>query len=264
MEAVEWMEIQAMKSGRRPRDEAFIEAAWENGLARARAFEAAKNSYEAFQAYRSLVDTFSGLHKVNEAEQKLTEYKNAREVKDAIRDEQQQISKQRDLEKQFWSLVAERDRNRREEGRESLNDSRPDQGPDASVRLSTMLSALRKDSDGADDNGKRRVARRVLGGLLVALFERGTDLLETRKLYVEAIKTFRLVTEVSPDRAGGFYYLAWAYAANGDKKRALENLRNAAGKGFSDATAISDNKAFSGLADDPQFQTILQTIRDKK
>jgi predicted esterase len=266
MEAIEWMDVQAMKSGRRDRNEQFIEASWQNGLTRARAFEAAKEPYEAFQAYRWLVETFSGLHSLNEAEQKLNEYKSAREVKDAIRDEQQQSSKQRDLEKQFWMLVAERDRNSREEGRESPNsqDNRPDQGPDASVRMSTMLSALRKDSDSADDNSKRRVARRVLSGLTVALFERGSDQLEAHKLYAEAVKTFRLVTEVNPDRAGGFYYLAWAYAANGDKKRALENLRTAASKGFSDLAAISDNKAFNGFAADPQFQTILQTIRDKK
>jgi predicted Zn-dependent protease len=103
-----------------------------------------------------------------------------------------------------------------------------------------------------------------LSGLTVALFERGTDLLETRKLYVEAVKTFRLVTEVNPDRPGGFYYLAWAYAANGDKKRALESLRTSVSKGFSDIAAISDNKAFSTLTADPQFQSILQTIRDKK
>jgi poly(3-hydroxybutyrate) depolymerase len=266
MEAVEWMEIQAMKSGRRERDEQFIETAWERGLGQARTFEAAKNSYEAFHTYRWLVETFSGLHKVDEVEQRLNEYRNAREVKDAIRDEQQQFNKQRDLEKQFWSLVAERDRNSREDGRESLNsqDNRPDQGLDASVRLSTMLNPLRKDSDATEDNSKRRVARRVLSGLSVALFERGSDQLEARKLYAEAVKTFRLVTEVSPDRAGGFYYLAWAYAANGDKKRALENLRTAAGKGFADVAAISDNKAFNGLATDPQFQTILQTIREKK
>jgi tetratricopeptide (TPR) repeat protein len=213
-----------------------------------------------------MVETFSGLHAVNEAEQKFNEYKSAREVKDAIRDEQQQFSKQRDLEKQFWTTVSERDRNSREEGHESLNgqDSRPDQGLDASVRLSAMLNAWRKDSEAADDNGKRRVARRVLSGISVALFEQGSDQLEARKLYAAAVKTFRLVTEVNPDRAGGFYYLAWAYAANGDKKRALENLRTAASKGFSDLAAISDNKAFSGLAADPQFQTILQTIRDKK
>ena len=265
MEAIEWMEIQAMKSGRRDRDEQFIETAWENGLRQARAFETAKKSYEAFQTYRWMVETFSGLRGVNEAEQKLNEYKSAHEVKDAVRDEQQQFSKQRDLEKQFWTLVAERDRSSREEGRESLSpqDNRADQGLDASVRLSTMLNALRKDSDGADDNGKRRVARRVLSGISVALYERGSDQLEARKL-ADAVRTFRLVTEVSPDRAGGFYYLAWAYAANGDKKRALENLRTAASKGFSDIAAISDNKAFNVLAADPQFQTILQTIRDKK
>jgi predicted esterase len=268
VEALEWMEIQAIKTGKRARDEEFIEAAWQNGLRKARDFEAAKKSYEAFQVYRSQVETFTGLHNVSEAEQKWNEYKNAREVKDAIRDEQQQLNKQRDFEKQFWTLVAERDRNSRDAERDSLapnnsQDSR-DLGLDASVRLSGLLSNLRKDSEGTEDNGKRRVARRVLSGLTVALFEQGADLLETRKLYTDAVKTFRLATEVNPDRAGGFYYLAWAYAANGDKKRALESLHTSVSKGFSDIAAISDNKAFSALTADPQFQSILQTIRDKK
>ena len=267
IEALEWMEMQAMKSGRRARDEELVKTAWQNGLRKAQAFEAAKKSFEAFQAYRSLVDTFSGLHNVTEAEQKLNEYKTSREVKDGIRDEQQQFTRQRDLEKQFWSLVAERDRNNREESRDSFaqnNSQGADSGLDASVRLSGLLSGLRKDSDGAADSGKRRVARRVLSGLFVALFERGIDLLEARKLYAEAIKTFRLVTEVSPERAGGFYYLAWAYVANGDKKRALENLRTAVNKGFADSGAITNNKAFGALSADPQYQSILQAIRDKK
>lgn len=267
-EALEWMEIQAMKSGRRARDKEFIEAAWQNALRKARDFEAAKKLYEAFQAYRALVETFSGLHDSSEAQQKFTEYKNAREVKDAIRDEQEQIKKQGDIEMQFWSLVAARDRQSRDENRDSLaqNNSQDnrDSGLDASVRLSGLLSNLRKDSAVADDTGQRRVARRVLSGLTVALFERGTELLETLKLYAEAIKTFRLVIEVNPDRAGGFYYLAWAYAANGDKKRALENLRTAVSKGFSDLAAINENKAFSSLTADPQFQSILQAIEVKR
>ena len=268
-EAVGWMELQAIKAGRRARNEEFIEAAWQNGLSKARSLETAKQPYEAFLAYQSLVDTFSGLHNVSDAEQKVNDYKNSREVKDAIRDEQQQITRQRDLEKQFWMLVAERDRNNRAESREAFSqnnsaDNRTEPGVDASVRLSGMLANWRKESDSADDNGKRRVARRVLSGVSVALYERGIELLETRKNFAEAIKTFRLATEVNPERAGPFYYLAWAYSANGDKKRALENLRTAAGKGFSDISAISENKAFDSLRSDPQFQSIVQAIRDKK
>ena len=38
---------------------------------------------------------------MSDAEQKLNDYQNSREVKDAIRDEQQQITRQRDLEKQL-------------------------------------------------------------------------------------------------------------------------------------------------------------------
>jgi poly(3-hydroxybutyrate) depolymerase len=267
-EAVEWMEIQAIKAGRRARDEEFIEAAWQNGLSKARSLESAKKTYEAFQAYRSLVDTFSGLHSVSDAEQKVNDYQNSREVKDAIRDEQQQITRQRDLEKQFWMLVAERDRNNRQESRDGFSqnnsaDNRSEPGVDASVRLSGMLANRRKESDSADDNGKRRVARRLLSGVAAALFERGIELLETRKDYAEAIKTFRLATEVTPDRAGAFYYLAWAYAANRDKKKALENLRTAVGKGFADAAAISNNQAFDGIKADPQFQSIVQAIRTR-
>jgi tetratricopeptide (TPR) repeat protein len=227
-EAVGWMEVQAIKAGRRARDEEFIEAAWQNGLSKARSLETAKQPYEAFLAYQSLVDTFSGLHGVSDAEQKINDYKNSRELKDAIRDEQQQITRQRDLEKQFWMLVAERDRNNREESREAFsqnNSAGSEPGVDASVKLSGMLANRRKESESADDNGKRRVARRVLNGVAVALFERGIELLETRKNYAEAIKTFRLATEVTPDRAGAFFYLAWAYAGNGDKNKALENLR---------------------------------------
>ncbi|HKP37970.1 MAG TPA: tetratricopeptide repeat protein [Pyrinomonadaceae bacterium] len=264
VKAVEWLELQAIKSGRRDRSEQFIEAAWQNNMQDARSLEAAKNPFEAFHAYRTIVETFAGLHNITEAESKLTAYQNAREVKDALRDEKQQISRQRELENRFWALVAERDSSKRQEDRDSQNNSQPDSGADASVRLRSLLSNLRKESEGADDSGNRRVARRVLSGIMVGLFERGTDLLEARKQYPEAIKTFQLLTEVHPDRAGGFYYLAWAYAANGDKKRALESLRTAASKGFSDLAAISDNKAFDPLIADPQFQSILQTIRDKK
>jgi hypothetical protein len=70
-----------------------------------------------------------------------------------------------------------------------------------------------------------------------------------------------LATEVNPDRAGAFFYLAWAYAGNRDKKRSLQSLNTAVEKGFSDATMITDNKAFDSIRDDPEYQQIMARLK---
>ena len=91
-------------------------------------------------------------------------------------------------------------------------------------------------------SGVRRVARRTLEGEFIGLFEQGSSLLQTQRRYDEAIRMFSRATEVNPDRAGAFYCLAWAYAANADKKKSLQALKTAIEKGFSDRAAITDNR----------------------
>jgi hypothetical protein len=69
-----------------------------------------------------------------------------------------------------------------------------------------------------------------------------------------------LATEVNPDRPGVFFYLAWAYAANRDKKKSLQFLNTAVEKGFSEAAMITTNKAFDSIRDDPQYQQIMARL----
>ena len=94
-----------------------------------------------------------------------------------------------------------------------------------------MLSQLRKQSKADEDSSNRRVARRVLDGIFISLSERGSSLLQTEPRYREAITTFKLATEINPDRPGPWFYLAWAYAASGDKKKSLQTLSTAIDKG---------------------------------
>jgi hypothetical protein len=70
-----------------------------------------------------------------------------------------------------------------------------------------------------------------------------------------------LATEVNPDRPGAFFYLAWAYAATGDKKKSLQSLDTAIEKGFSDSAMIIANKAFDSLRNDPEYQRIMATLK---
>src|SRR5689334_5485591 len=251
--AVEWMELQAIKSGKRPRDDGFINAMWQQLLNEARTLEESKKYNEAYQLYFDMAQSFKGLRDVAEIETKVKQLGDSSEVKAAIRDEQAQIRKQREWESQLNSLMARRDSG------DATNQG--DEGFDSATLLPKILNDLRKQSKASEDSSQRRVARRVLDGLFVGLIEQGIGLLQTEKNYSESIKPFKLATEVNPDRPGAFFYLAWAYAANRDKKKSLQSLNTAVEKGFSDAAMITANKAFDSLRNDPEYQQIMARLR---
>jgi len=251
--AVEWMELQAIKAGKRPRDDGFINAMWERILSDAKTLEESKKYDEAYQLYLDLAESFKGLRDIAQIEAKVNQLRDSRELKAALREEQLQIRKQRELESRLNSLIAGR------YGAAPGNQS--EEGFDSSNLLPKILNDLRKQSTAPEDSTQRRVARRVLDGLFVGLIEEGISLLQTKQNYSESIKRFILATEVNPDRPGAFFYLAWAYAANRDKKKSLQFLNTAVEKGFSDAAMITSNKAFDSVRNDPEYQKIMARMK---
>jgi predicted esterase len=251
--AVEWMELHAIKAGQRPRDDGFINAMWQQLLSDARTVQESKKYFEAYQLYLNLAESFKGLRDVAEIETKVNQLGNSREVKAAIREEQEQIRKQRELESRLNSLIAGRD------GGASVNQS--EEGFDTANLLPKILNDLRKQSKASDDSSQRRIARRVLDGLFVGLVEQGISLLQTEKNYPASIKRLEFATEINPDRPGAFFYLAWAYGANRDKKKSLQYLNTAVEKGFSDPSMITTNTAFDFIRNDPEYQQIMARLR---
>lgn len=267
IEAVEWFELKAIQAGKRARDDRLIAAVRQKTLERARALEEAKKTYEAYQVYAGAAETFKGLLDVGEIERKVGQLRDSPEVKDAIRNEQRQIKKQREFEARISELIARGERSRGQEStgaqENSDRESTINEQFDSESRLRTLLADLRKQSKSVEDSGDRRIARRVLEGVFVSLYDQGLDFLQARKLYARAVRTFTLATEVYPDRAGSFFYLAWAHAANGDKKRTLQALKSAVEKGYSDLAAIKENKAFDGIRDEAQYRQIIQDLQSK-
>jgi predicted esterase len=251
--AVEWLELQAIKAGKRPRDDNFINVTWQQIFSDAIALEEAKKYSEAYQLYRDLAQTFKGLRDVGEIETKVNQLGESRELKAAIREEQGQLKKQRELEGRLNTLIAARD------GGASLNQS--EEAADPGNLLPRIINDLRKQSKASEDSTQRRVARRVLDGLFISLIEEGIGLLQTEKNYSKSIKRLNLATEVNPDRPGPFFYLAWAYAANREKKKALQSLNTAVEKGFSDTAMITANKAFDSIRNDPEYQEIMARLK---
>ena len=261
-DAVTWMELMAMKSGRRERDAQIIEG-WQNTkLKRAREFEDNGKLYDAYQTYLELSSALKGLREVGELDNKVSQLRNVREVRDAIRDEQQQIKKQRDLESQLARLIADTERVALKDS--DSNNQTGDESVDPESRIRTLVADLNRQAKAEQDTPTRRVARRVLEGEYIGLFERGMPLLQNQKRYDEAVRLFALATEMAPERAGGFYYLAWAYGGKGDKKKSLKALQTAVDKGFSDGATLAENKAFDSVRNDPQFQKIIDTLKAKQ
>jgi len=261
-DAVAWMELTAMKTGRREKDQKLIEGLWTQKFKQAQEFEQGNKLFDAFQVYVSLSSSFKGLHDVTESDTKVNALRASREVRDGIRDEQQQIRKQKDLEGQLISLLGAADRARvRDESPNDRNATAADEGTDANFRLKTLVNDLRRQSKSEADSGTRRVARRVLSGQYVGLIERGSNSLQSLKRYDEAARLFTLAAEIDPDRAGAFYNLAWAYNAKGDKKKALKALQTAVDKGFKDHAAISANSAFDSLRNDPTYLQLIEKMR---
>src|SRR5262249_40841879 len=167
---VEWMELQAMKAGKRPRDDGFINATWQQRLNDARTLEEAKKYNEAYQLYLDLAQSFEGLRDVAQIETKVNELGDSREVKAAIGEEQGEIRKERELESRLNTLIAGRG------GGDRINESEAEF--DSKNLLPKILNDLRKQSNAPYDSTQRRVARRVLDGLFVGLIEQGINLLQ--------------------------------------------------------------------------------------
>jgi predicted esterase len=261
LEAVAWMELMAMKSGRRQPDSKLIDSLWTQKLKEAQDLEQAKKMFDAYQVYINLSSSFKGLHEVTESDNKNDALRTSREVREGIRDEQQQIKKQRELEGQLIGLLGATDRARVRDENSDRNATAADESPDGFFRLKTLLTDLRRQSKAEADSATRRVARRVLSGQYVGLSERGSNALQTLKRYDEAVRLYTLATEVDPDRPGAFYNLAWAYNAKGDKKKALKALQTAVDKGFKDHAAISANSAFDSLRNDPTYLQLIEKMR---
>lgn len=280
VEAVEWMELRAMRTGSRSRDDKIIEDLWQKQMSRAQALENS-DQYQAYRTYVAAANAFNSLRDVTRAKERIAALDSSREIKAARRSEEQQVKRQRDLEKQIYTLLGARtglqslfaDDDRQGSGSSASEDSlgaqpngtssgSTDSGSpaDSDNRLRALLADIRKASASSSDTSERRVARRVAGGLYIALIERGSNLLEVQKRYAIAARMFALATEVSPERPGGYYLLAMSYAANGDKKKSLHALKTAFEKGFKDLEAVRKNAAFDSIRGEAAYQELVNRV----
>lgn len=251
MEAVEWIELIAMKQGRRPRDEAFIRDQLSRRVARAREREAAGELYVAWQEFRGIARDFEGIANTKDASFQASILAKRREMQQERRDEQREFEQERAVLRDFNLSF----------GR-FLNE--PVERLTLRTEIEGQLSALRRrlELDKQKEGWRARVAQRAFRQVVARLYEAGEHSLR-EKDYALAEMEFDLLTKALPDQAGPRFQLARAYALAGKKQEAIRALHESLKLGFNRA-ALLEREDFASLRDSAEFQRILEAVRESE
>jgi poly(3-hydroxybutyrate) depolymerase len=172
MQAVEWMEIQAMKSGRKPKDQAEIDAIF---AARVAAADTTHGDAASLAAASGIAEDFAGLEDVSRFAARAAQLRSA----PAVRDELKQEGDLDHQEEQWGQMVR---------GEETLLGD-PAQRESALKQLRERWKKLSGMATAADDTPNRRMARRILGGLSMGVTVQDPDYLAIVREYRPARQT---------------------------------------------------------------------------
>jgi hypothetical protein len=158
LDAIEWLELQAMKSDSRPRDAALVERLFAKQEAK---IIAAQTAIERFHRLEDLTADFSGLHDVTVYAARLAELGRQADIKKALSRERSDENAEARLLTGIFELEA------------GLRD--PEQRVVSMGRLRDRLTRLAKTAAADQDSPQRNQARRVLRAIAAGASERVAD-----------------------------------------------------------------------------------------
>ncbi len=148
-QAVEWLEIQAMKAGIAPRDEKLIEKVFND---RSAVVAAQKTELGIYEEGGAMIRDFEGLHDVSKFTVQLQPLQGKKSVLDALNKRHADEHFEAQIESELMDL------------QDGLGD-----GGDARAasfsQLKERLTKLAQQAAGPEDTPERRMARRLLGGI---------------------------------------------------------------------------------------------------
>jgi hypothetical protein len=248
-DALDWMELQAMKSGLRTRDDTLLDAWITSRLAIARAAEDSGRPYDAVLRYRAVRDDFRGLHDVTAALARL----GALEA----------LSVVRDREKRELELQAAFETYSREKFRPfiiALHAGKHAPSLGTALHDLDIRDLQRQERDSTRDPLGSQAARRTL-----ALVSVNTAFYLPRQYLVsndpaDALAILAIAREITP--ASPFVCLqeAKAYAETNRTADAVASLQCAKAGGSLTAADLRDEHAFDRIRSDAAFASLTASL----
>jgi hypothetical protein len=245
---VEWMEVQAMKAGSRPKDPALIEELWKGEIAAAEALAAAGRTWDAAQRYTAAARDFQGLRDTAAASATGQDLAQSKAGKEQAKERKAEAGRYaRYVQDAAQALFA------------------PDTGDDAPMaRIGQVLSQLRiarlKEEAKKLDTEAGRAAKRMLSTISAQVSFYLPRQAMDRKDYTRAAFLLAIATEVNPEGPMAWYMSALVHAKQGLAKKALEDLDRAAEVGLQDPGLFED-EALKGLRGEAGYQSALEKVK---
>jgi predicted esterase len=244
LEAFEWFNLQAMKSGVLPRDDKFIADSYTHALANA---AEQKNDMERFRGYSQASTDFSGLTDVAVAQKRAAELENSKTVKELAKRER------RDADDQYrmGSLISEQ--------LEALTD--PEQRASAMLELRKLFAELRQKAKD-DTDPLQMVAKRVRTQEFIHAYENGMQMIADKD-YANALLLYDTIVANAIAAPGAHLQKSRIYLLLGDKSKALAEARLAVKDGVDDPENFSEPE-FATLKSNPEFKGLLDSLHPTK
>ncbi len=253
-EALEWMEIQAMKSGRRGKNDSLIAAIYTEHWDKARRLQESGDIVQGFHHYGELAADFRGLCDVSQVEAKLREMQGSKELRKALKRDTQREADIASLESDY---LANFERVLAELLTPSISEFERRQAM-RELRLPEFRQRAARNTDTVESIA----AERYIRGVMVHTLEEGTQSMSTGDL-PRARAELEIAAECAPDNGFVLYQLARAYALSKDKRRALAALRRSVENGFSELDQLEKNPDFASLRGEADYAAIIAMLKKK-
>jgi poly(3-hydroxybutyrate) depolymerase len=239
-QAVAWMELQAMKTGKREKNAALVEAEWARDRDRARA---AAHPADTLHTWSAMAADYAGLRDVSEAQREAAALAASPACQQELRDRAARDRRDKDLLGRAPGILAR---------------SNPGNGPVTPAQIAAELKIPELKARAASaDLEESLSAKRILNTYLgQTAFYLPQSYLE-KKEYDRAVFMLSITAEIRPEDPGPWVEIASIYARKGKAghKKALEALRAAVDKGLANPAEL-DREPFADLRQDEAFQRI--------
>ena len=243
--ALDWMELQAMKSGRRETDPDLVEELYRERMRGALALEEVGDLYGAFRQYGAIAEDFAGLRDAEE----VTEMAAALERTDSVRHgfELQETLAQRS-DDYFEVLSGFLRQIQTAEDLPRLRD----------VLRDLRIGSLKREAANSASSPEADAAQRLLEKVFVnAAFYGPRDLLRRGEPH-RALILLEVADAIKPDDFNVLVNFARAYALAGNEKKAIEALQRADEIVTLQASWLEEDPYLQALADEPEFQALIR------
>ncbi len=244
--SIEWLELQAMKSGIRARDPELIERMYASAYDDAALREKNHQLRESLERASSALRSFSGLRDVADLESIVRRLNQDPEIRRSRSVEKEVETRQRASDRELIGLY-----------QEVINGTERQL---AAQRINARLDSLRKDAAQTKSDISRLAATRSLTSCWIMLNEDSSAALERRE-YGQAALRLELMARIRPENPQIYYHLTRVYSMGGKKKEAVASLRNAVAKGFKDVALLESSPDLEPLRSMPEFQKIIEDLK---